>query len=453
MTSMKAISKMMLVLGICASLITGRAAPASEVELTAAIHALQQAPDPSAAVAAYANGVALDRESPMVHEAYVSRMVEFGLPEMAYRQARTLTGLVSSNGLAWAVLAYVDARRGDMTNAVSEVTLAGRFAAEHPFVQRTAGEIVAWYDLQADKSILPEHVRAGLERVRTSLEKRPAYVAAYDTARKAYQTQPAGATQPQSGAIPSTPSLVETNPPQAMLPSAPVTPPLYYSEPLYAGPVWVDPDPYWWWRPVGYFSGIYFVPYTHVFLYHKHRHHHRHHHRFARHSLDRLFNQRPPHGRWHGEERGRGFYGRPAQPSPSVGQPSWSYLNQEASLAPARPNVPNPTVGQKWATPSWSELSRAGGGPVPKWDGSSPRPRPGVTAPRSPSWSVLGSRGPQFQATPQAVPPRPAPPARAPSWSTLGGGGPTYSAPRSSAPRSSGGSRAPSWSTLDSGRR
>lgn len=52
-------------------------------------------------VAAYANGIALDRNDPKLCEAYVARMVDFGLPEMAYHQAQMLTTLQSNNGLAW----------------------------------------------------------------------------------------------------------------------------------------------------------------------------------------------------------------------------------------------------------------------------------------------------------------------------------------------------------------
>src|SRR5271165_3617731 len=80
----------------------------------AAIQAIQQAPDPSAAITAYANGIALNRNDPKLFEAYVSRMVDLGLPELAYHQAQTLTTLQSSNGLAWGVVAYVEARRGQM---------------------------------------------------------------------------------------------------------------------------------------------------------------------------------------------------------------------------------------------------------------------------------------------------------------------------------------------------
>ena len=110
--------------------------------MPAAIQAIEQAPDPSATVAAYVNGAAVDRSDPKLSEAYVVRMVDLGLPELAFHQAQTLTTLESNNGLAWGVIAYVEARRGNLPEAISAINLAGQFAPDNPLVQRTAGEII-----------------------------------------------------------------------------------------------------------------------------------------------------------------------------------------------------------------------------------------------------------------------------------------------------------------------
>ena len=131
----------------------------TDPEVAAAIQAIQQAPDPSATVAAYVNGAAVDRNDPKLSEAYVARMVDLGLPELAFHQAQTLTTLESNNGLAWGVIAYVEARRGNMAEAISAINLAGQFAPDNPLVERTAGEIVAWYDVKADKATLSENAR------------------------------------------------------------------------------------------------------------------------------------------------------------------------------------------------------------------------------------------------------------------------------------------------------
>src|SRR5262245_47214466 len=109
---------------------------------SAAIQAIQQAGDPSAVIAAYANGTVYNHTDPMLIEAYVSRMIDLGLPELAYHQAQTLTTIGSNSGLAYGVVAYVDARRGEMDDAISAINVAVPLAPDHKFIQATAGEIL-----------------------------------------------------------------------------------------------------------------------------------------------------------------------------------------------------------------------------------------------------------------------------------------------------------------------
>jgi hypothetical protein len=160
------------------------------VTTAAAIQAIQQAPDPSAAVAAYGSGLAIAPNDPKLHEAYVARMVEMGLPEMAFHQAEALTTLQPNNGLTWGVVAYVDARRSQMPEAVSAINLAGQFASSNKFVAHTAGEILAWYDLKADKTKLPENAKDGLTRIRGLLDKETAFTEAYDPTHSRLTPQP-----------------------------------------------------------------------------------------------------------------------------------------------------------------------------------------------------------------------------------------------------------------------
>src|SRR5512140_737572 len=57
-------------------------------DLAVCIDAIRRAPDPSAAVAAYAGALAVVHGSLLPEEAYVHRMLELGMPAMAYVQAR-----------------------------------------------------------------------------------------------------------------------------------------------------------------------------------------------------------------------------------------------------------------------------------------------------------------------------------------------------------------------------
>jgi len=236
-----------LVFGIWSCLLTGVWAQPSRPsgDDAAAIQAIQQAPDPSAVVAAYGNGLALNHNDPKLHAAYVSRMVDLGLPELAYHQAEMLTTIDSSNGLAYGVVAYVNARRGQMTDAISAINVAAPLAPDNPFVQRTAGEILAWYDLKSDKTSIPDNIKEGLAKVRDSVGRSIAFTQAYDTAKKAYESQASAGTttqpssdnsvtvpsllQPESSTVASSSGTYATGTPAASA-TAPLTPPSDYPD-------------------------------------------------------------------------------------------------------------------------------------------------------------------------------------------------------------------------------
>jgi hypothetical protein len=129
--------------------------------------------------------------------------------------------------LAWGVVACVHARRGQMPDAIAAINLAGQFTPENRFVAHTASEILAWYDLKADKSELPNNAKDGLTRVRNLVEKQAAFTEAYETARNAYQSQASAAQPPaqtesaaQTPAAPTTaPTISGTYAPQAVWPT------------------------------------------------------------------------------------------------------------------------------------------------------------------------------------------------------------------------------------------
>lgn len=341
-------------------------------DVGAAIQAIRQAPDPSAAVAAYANGFAVYRNDPELHAAYVERMVDLGLPEMAYHQAQILTTLQSNNGLAWGVVAYVDARRSQMSEAISAINLAGQYAPANLFVQRTAGEIAAWYDVKADKATISGEAQAGLKRVREMLAGRPSFAEAYSTAQKAYQSQATVTSQPwRAPAVQAAPEPTVPNAPAvpaaSQAPPAPqasatgVTAPVYtaptpaygidysgsyyypdYSSGVYLdwGPAycydwgsgWVAPAAGWWWEPCGFWGGPDFYPWGVSFVFGDfddfHHFHHRHFDRDGGFDADRgwghgggFANREHDPSRWHRGPQGHSdFFGTPAKPSVSTVQ-------------------------------------------------------------------------------------------------------------------------------------
>jgi hypothetical protein len=221
---------------------SGLAQEATTPEEAAAIEAVRQAADPSAAVAAYANGTALNHNNAKLNEAYVRRMVDLGLPEMAYHQAQTLTTMQPKDGLAWGVVAYVDARRGQMPEAISAITLAGQFAPDDKFVAHTAGELCAWYDLKADKTQLPGSVKDGMAKVRAIVDKQAAFIDAYNAACKAYRTEAQSSNQAAPGQAASAaeaPEAAATAPPPAYAPAPDMTAQVDQIAPLGVPPAYV----------------------------------------------------------------------------------------------------------------------------------------------------------------------------------------------------------------------
>jgi hypothetical protein len=307
--------------------------------VAAAVQAIQQAPDPSAAVAAFANGVALEGKQPNIYAAYISRMVDLGLPELAFHQAQTLTTLQSSNGLAWAVIAFVNARKANMPDAISAINWAGKFAPDNRFVQHTAGEIIAWYDVKADQASLPMAAKDGLAKTRGLTETSPAYIAAYETAKEAYDNQARTETQPpmqaapeyQPGAQPQPEAQPPVSPDYVPQSSMVYAPEDYYGGydggfygsyygGYYWGPGWGAPPPWWWW-PQG--SWWWWPTFTVGFVFHSDNFHHHHDHDghfHDGHFHDGHFHDAhfASHGNpafWHHDPAGgTTFFGTPAHP-------------------------------------------------------------------------------------------------------------------------------------------
>jgi hypothetical protein len=203
---------------------TGDQAPRSATSSQAAdriapyIDAIRKAADPSAAVAAYTRALPVDRGDWAATSTYVRRMIELGVPDMAYVQARDLTRREPDNGLAWAVVADVHARQGDFVQALSEMVTAVRRLPADAFVQRVAAQLFAWYDTQADQSLVSADLKKSLDATRQELINRATFDEAYRQARAL--AQQANAAEGQAGESASTEPAVE--PPLPQPPPAPV---------------------------------------------------------------------------------------------------------------------------------------------------------------------------------------------------------------------------------------
>lgn len=148
---------------------------------------LARATTPSAAVEAYARARLAAPDDLLVDQVYIHRMVELGAPEMCAAQAERIVRHVPDNGLAWAALAFNAARANDFVNAMTHIAQAARYAPRDPFVQRTAGQLLAWYDTQADPSELPATAREAARDIRHTLGGQRDFAEAYRDARSFYR--------------------------------------------------------------------------------------------------------------------------------------------------------------------------------------------------------------------------------------------------------------------------
>jgi hypothetical protein len=155
--------------------------------VTAQIQAIRQAQDPSAAIQAYHDASVGGPADVAVERAYVARMVDFGLPEMADVQAQEVIRRNPQDGLSWAVAAYMSAKRDQNDLALKDVATAVRLEPGNTFVLRTAGQIAAWYDAQPGQTRTPEEARASLAAIKAQLAGSPAYAEAYRSAGDAYR--------------------------------------------------------------------------------------------------------------------------------------------------------------------------------------------------------------------------------------------------------------------------
>jgi hypothetical protein len=195
---MKASRTLSLLIAAALPAVAVAAAPATQpqpIATTAAVapqshpplQAIQDAQDPSAAIAAYAKALSQGADQIAAERVFLVRMTDFGLPEMADAQAQDLILRDPENGLAWGVAAHMSARRGNMAAAMGQIQTAVNYAPRDPFVLRTAGHIVAWYDSRGAGVDIPATISGAIPELKKRLADQQSYSMAYDEAMKDYQ--------------------------------------------------------------------------------------------------------------------------------------------------------------------------------------------------------------------------------------------------------------------------
>lgn len=157
-----------------------------------AIDAIYDARDPSSTVEAYSRARAITTTRGVaVAQAYVRRMTDFGLPEMAEAQAKYVLDVELTDPVAKAVVAAMRAKRGETEDAIRSIATAVMFGAGEPYVRRTAGQILAWHDTRT--GTMAEDIESSIATMRRSVESSPEFKEAYDKARAVYLASHAAA--------------------------------------------------------------------------------------------------------------------------------------------------------------------------------------------------------------------------------------------------------------------
>ncbi|KKL58223.1 hypothetical protein LCGC14_2227530, partial [marine sediment metagenome] len=173
----RVISALMVIGGFAGSTAVASVEPPEAI--TQHIKAIAEAATASDVIAAYAAGLALDRRDVTLHEAYLRRMVDLGRADVLGYQAQLLISLEPGNGLAWAVVAFGHADRGEFAEAFSAIRRAVKRLPEDEFVANLAGQMVGWYDREGNESALAEILRPDVARLRAELGKNKAFRAGY----------------------------------------------------------------------------------------------------------------------------------------------------------------------------------------------------------------------------------------------------------------------------------
>lgn len=156
-------------------------------EMAALIEAVGESENPREVMSAYARGSALDRGDAELQNAYMRRMLKFGMPQIAYYPARVLVTLEKDHHLAWGVVGYAKGKRGNLAEAMTASIRAAEGLGDDPSVLHNLGQLVCWYDHALDPPDIPDSARRRLSRIKADLEQREPYIEAYRQIADAFE--------------------------------------------------------------------------------------------------------------------------------------------------------------------------------------------------------------------------------------------------------------------------
>ena len=155
------------------------------------IATIRASSDPSKVVEAYSRGISANPDSRELLQAYVTRMADLGMPELAGSQARKLLSLDPTNGVAMAIMANDLLRSGDISQALAGAAAAVEQAGDDAFVLRTAGSIIGSYDARSPRPSISPVLKKSIDDLNLRLAKKTAFTDAYNRATAGMRRQAA----------------------------------------------------------------------------------------------------------------------------------------------------------------------------------------------------------------------------------------------------------------------
>ncbi len=150
------------------------------------ILAIVEADAPRPAMSAYARGCSIDRNNAALQNAYMERMLKFGLPKIAYHPAQVLVRIDPNNSLAWGVVGYMHGKRGELEKAFLATMRSLEKRLDDPSVLHNAGQLSAWYDNAPKPPKVSDRARRTLAQMKKELAAKKAFVSAYKEINSVY---------------------------------------------------------------------------------------------------------------------------------------------------------------------------------------------------------------------------------------------------------------------------
>ena len=151
-------------------------------DLSKIIATIRASSDPSGIVEAYSRGIAANPDSRELLQAYVGKMADLGMPELAGSQARKLLSMEPTNGVAMAIMADDLLRSGDISQALAGAAAAVEQAGDNAFVLRMAGNIIGSYDARSPRPSISPVLKKSIDDLNLRLAKKTAFTDAYNRA-------------------------------------------------------------------------------------------------------------------------------------------------------------------------------------------------------------------------------------------------------------------------------